>query len=90
VSLDDKGLVFNTDLMEALELGNMIDYSEVIITGALERKESRGAHYREDYESRDDTNFLKHTLVTKEADGSLRTHWKPVTITKHEPVERKY
>lgn len=90
VSLDDKGLVFNTDLMEALELGNMIDYSEVIVSGALGRKESRGAHYREDYASRDDTNFLKHTLVTKEADGTLRTHWKPVSITKHEPVERKY
>ena len=90
VSLDDKGLVFNTDLMEALEIGHMIDYSEVIIAGALERKESRGAHYREDYESRDDTNFLKHSLVSKESDGSLRIHWKPVVITKHQPVERKY
>ena len=62
IRIDDKSNTFNTDLQEAIELGHMIDFSLFIVEGALARKESRGAHYREDYPQRDDENFLKHTL----------------------------
>jgi succinate dehydrogenase / fumarate reductase, flavoprotein subunit len=85
----DKGKLFNTDLILALELGNMLEYSEVIAFSALERKESRGAHSRVDYPNRDDENFLKHTLVHKTPEGPKLSH-KNVTITKHKPAKREY
>ena len=88
-SIDDKGQVFNTDLMEALELGYMLDCADTIVAGALARQESRGGHYRSDFEDRDDKNWLAHTLVRKTSGGLTMTK-KPVTITRFEPKERKY
>ena len=89
VSLQDKGRVFNTDLIFTLELGFMLDCAESIVLGGIERKESRGAHSRTDYPSRDDENWLKHVLVTRTEDGPEVSHL-PVTITKWQPEERKY
>jgi succinate dehydrogenase / fumarate reductase flavoprotein subunit len=89
VSLQDKGKCYNTELTEALELGCMLDCAETIIYGSLERRESRGAHYREDYQARDDKEWLAHSLVTRTAAG-LHLEKKPITITKFEPKERKY
>ncbi len=89
VSIDDKGKVFNTDLMEALELGNLIETAEPIIHGALVRQESRGAHSREDFPNRDDKKWLKHTLIYK-TDGKPKIDFKPVSITRFQPKERKY
>ncbi len=89
IAIDDKGKVFNTDLMEAIELGNLIDTAEPIIHGALARQESRGAHSREDYPKRDDKKWLKHTLVFKN-DGKPNLGFKPVSITRFQPKERKY
>ena len=89
VALDDHGLTFNTELLEALELGYMLDCAEAIVHGALAREESRGAHYRSDFEARDDVNWLAHTLVYKSS-GGLEVEKKPVTITEFEPKERKY
>jgi succinate dehydrogenase / fumarate reductase flavoprotein subunit len=88
-SIDDKGAIFNTDLMEAMELGYMLDCADTIVAGALAREESRGGHYRTDFEDRDDKNWLAHTLVRKSSGGLTLTK-KPVTITKFEPKERKY
>jgi len=90
VVVEDKGEVFNTDLTQALELGFMLELAECMVVSGLARKESRGAHARPyDYPDRDDENFLKHTLVTWE-DGSPELDWKPVTMTKWTPEERKY
>ncbi|HEX8272529.1 MAG TPA: succinate dehydrogenase flavoprotein subunit [Longimicrobiaceae bacterium] len=86
----DKGRRFNTDLMEAWELGNLLDLAEVTALSAVNRTESRGAHMREDYEKRDDVNWLKHTLVTRGEDGRLDISYKPVTITMFQPKERVY
>ena len=88
-SLQDKGRVFNTDLIFTLELGFMLDCAESIILGGIERKESRGAHSRTDYPNRDDENWLKHVLVTRTDDGPEVSQL-PVTITKWQPEERKY
>jgi succinate dehydrogenase / fumarate reductase flavoprotein subunit len=88
-SIDDKGSVFNTDLMEALELGYMLDCADTIVAGALAREESRGGHYRSDFEARDDANWLAHTMARKTSGGITMTK-KPVTITRFEPKERKY
>ncbi|GAB3590361.1 succinate dehydrogenase flavoprotein subunit [Angustibacter peucedani] len=93
VSVQDKGKRFNTDLLEAVELGFLIDLAEVICLGALERKESRGGHFREDYAHRDDVNFMRHTMAYREAgaDGvTVRLDYKPVVQTRYEPMERKY
>ncbi|MGI8643699.1 MAG: succinate dehydrogenase flavoprotein subunit [Thermomicrobiales bacterium] len=89
VAIDDHGTTFNTDLSEALELGYMLDCAEAIVDGALAREESRGAHYRSDFEARDDVNWLAHTLIYKSS-GGLQMEKKPVTITEFEPKERKY
>ncbi len=89
VSVTDKGKVFNTDLLEARELGYLLDCAETTVASALARKESRGAHAREDYPDRDDVQFLTHTLATR-ADGGPRLTYKPVTITKFEPKPRVY
>ncbi|MER6979918.1 succinate dehydrogenase flavoprotein subunit [Streptomyces carpinensis] len=94
VSIQDKGKRFNTDLLEAIELGNLLDLAEVMATSALARKESRGGHYREDYPNRDDVNFMRHTMAYREvgADGteSIRLDYKPVVQTRYQPMERKY
>ncbi|HLF04487.1 MAG TPA: FAD-binding protein, partial [Dehalococcoidia bacterium] len=87
--VDDKGKVFNTDLVFALELGFMLDCAETIAVSALERKDSRGAQFRTDYPKRDDENWLKHIVVTKGEVGPEISHL-PVTITKWTPEERKY
>ncbi len=89
VSVQDKGRVFNTDLVFTLELGFMLDCAEAIVLSGLDRKESRGAHSRTDYPRRDDENWLKHVLVTRAEDGPRLSHL-PVTITKWQPEERKY
>ena len=91
VRLMDHSRTFNTELMEVIELGNLLDCSEAAIAGALARKESRGAHYRTDYEKRDDANFLKHTLAYQtERTGEPELRYKPVVITEFQPKERKY
>ncbi|WP_024788358.1 MULTISPECIES: succinate dehydrogenase flavoprotein subunit [unclassified Lebetimonas] len=89
IKLDDKSKAYNTDLQEAIELGHMLDYALFITAGAVERKESRGAHFREDYPKRDDENFLKHTFGYLENDD-IKIEYAPVKITKFEPQERKY
>ncbi len=89
VAIQDRQTWYNSELLETMELGYLLDISEITIAGALVRKESRGAHYRDDYPSRDDANFLKHTLVYGTPDG-LMVRYKPVKITKFEPKERKY
>ncbi|MEU9325220.1 succinate dehydrogenase flavoprotein subunit [Streptomyces canus] len=94
VSIQDKGRRFNTDLLEAIELGNLLDLAEVMAVSALARKESRGGHYREDYPNRDDVNFMRHTMAYREVgdDGaeSIRLDYKPVVQTRYQPMERKY
>ncbi|MEU1464810.1 succinate dehydrogenase flavoprotein subunit [Streptomyces sp. NPDC005727] len=94
VSIQDKGKRFNTDLLEAIELGNLLELAEVMAVSALARKESRGGHYREDYPNRDDVNFMRHTMAYREvgADGSetVRLDYKPVVQTRYQPMERKY
>ena len=89
VSIQDKGRVFNTDLVFALELGFMLDCAETIVVSALERKESRGAQSRTDYTTRDDENWLKHVLVTR-SDDRPQLSYQPVVITQWTPEERKY
>ena len=89
VPVHNKGKVFNTDLIFALELGFMLDCAEAIAVSALERKESRGAQFRIDYPSRDDENWLKHIVVSQGEVGPELSNL-PVTITKWTPEERKY
>ncbi len=89
VAIHDRGQKWNTDLLEAIELGFLIDLAEVTIAGALARQESRGGHYREDFPERNDAEYLKHTMAYATADG-IRLDYKPVTITKYKPMERKY
>ncbi len=111
VSVQDKGKVYNTDLLEALELGFLLDIAEVVVVGALNRQESRGGHFREDFPKRDDANFMQHTMAYRRpARGSDRPEsqapsgpgtsapgtfdivldYKPVVMTRYEPMERKY
>jgi len=85
----DKGKLFNTELYEIIELGNMLEMAEVISTAALARKESRGGHHRTDFPKRDDQEFLKHTLVYPK-EGQLELKYKPVVITRYQPKERTY
>ncbi|HSB81977.1 MAG TPA: succinate dehydrogenase/fumarate reductase flavoprotein subunit [Candidatus Methylomirabilis sp.] len=87
--VDDKSKVYNSNLFNALELENLIDLAEVTVAGALERKESRGAHARRDFPSRDDQEWLKHTLAFRDEAGP-KLSYKPVTINTWKPVERKY
>jgi succinate dehydrogenase / fumarate reductase flavoprotein subunit len=87
IDIVDKGGNFNYELMEAIELGNQLDLAEVIIFSALFRKESRGAHFREDFPVRDDINFLKHTFVFSKGP---EVRYKPVKITRFQPEERVY
>ncbi len=89
VAVQDTGHVFNTDLLEAREVGYLLDCAQAMVAGALAREESRGAHFREDFPERDDTKWLKHTLAYK-AEGGPDLKFKPVTITKFEPKPRTY
>ena len=89
VRVDDPGSQFNTELVEALELGFLLDNAEMLVHAALNRQESRGAHSREDFKERDDDNWLKHTMVFREGDG-VRIDYKPVTLGKYEPKPRVY
>jgi succinate dehydrogenase / fumarate reductase flavoprotein subunit len=84
VLVQDKGTVFNTDLIQALELDSLMEIADTIVTGALAREESRGAHYRGDFPKRDDTTWLKHTLAHRAADGPVLSY-SPVTVTKFVP-----
>ena len=89
IGVEDQGEQYNTELMEALELGFLLDNAEALVHAAHNRKESRGAHSREDFKERDDVTWLKHTLVYKEGDG-VRIDYKPVTLGKYEPKPRVY
>ncbi len=90
IHIDDRGKIFNTELLTAWELGNLLDLAEVTTVSALARKESRGAHSREDYPKRDDQNWLKHTLAWMRENGQIELRYKPVVITKYQPKERVY
>jgi succinate dehydrogenase / fumarate reductase flavoprotein subunit len=85
----DKGKLFNSELYEIIELGNMLRMAEIIATGAQNRTESRGGHFRTDFPKRNDVDFLKHTLMYK-TDAGLEIKYSPVVITKHQPAERTY
>jgi succinate dehydrogenase flavoprotein subunit len=89
VAIDDRGSLFNSDLMDACELESLLGLAETILLSAIARTESRGAHFREDYPERDDKNWLKHTLIQKTDDGP-RISYKPVKITRFQPKARTY
>ncbi|TDW71800.1 succinate dehydrogenase subunit A [Curtobacterium sp. PhB25] len=97
VSVQDKGKRFNTDLLEAVELGFLLDLAEVVVYSARNRKESRGGHMRDDYPKRDDENYMQHTMAyltgdphSSLADDHVTLDWKPVVVTRYQPMERKY
>jgi succinate dehydrogenase / fumarate reductase, flavoprotein subunit len=90
VRVQDRGRVFNTDLLEARELGYLLDCAEATVHSALARQESRGGHFREDFPERDDTHWLRHTLAYQTDLGAPRLAYKPVKITKFEPKPRTY
>jgi succinate dehydrogenase / fumarate reductase flavoprotein subunit len=90
IYVDDKSRVYNTNLRDTIEIGNMIDLACVVVAGAINRKESRGAHARRDYPKRDDKRWMKHTIAYKMASGGVKLSYIPVKITKWKPEERKY
>ena len=96
ISVQDKGTRFNTDLLEAIELGFLLDLAEVLAFTARERRESRGGHFREDFETRNDDKFMVHSMAyltdkkAKKPADNIKLDWKPVTITNYQPMERKY
>ncbi|HEY5222598.1 MAG TPA: succinate dehydrogenase flavoprotein subunit [Microbacteriaceae bacterium] len=97
IAVQDKGKRFNTDLLEAVELGFLLDLAEVVVYSARNRLESRGGHQRDDYPKRDDVNYMKHTMAyltgdphSSEAGDHIKLEWKPVVITRYQPMERKY
>lgn len=90
LKVEDKSQVFNTELVAVLELGNMLDLAQVVAQGALERAESRGAHYREDFPKRDDKDWLKHTVATRGSDEHPELHFEAVTISRFQPEARTY
>lgn len=93
ISVQDKGKRYNSDLLEAVELGFLLELAEVTVVGALNRKETRGGHAREDYPNRDDVNYMRHTMAYKEGadlSSDIRLDYKPVVQTRYEPMERKY
>jgi fumarate reductase flavoprotein subunit len=89
VALDDHDRAFNTELVAALELDNMLDVAEAVVRSGLERRESRGSHTRRDHPDRDDERFLRHSLARSTAEGPT-IEYRDVTITKWPPTERKY
>jgi len=88
--VQDKGRVYNTDLMEAVELEFLLDCADTLVAAALARDESRGGHYREDHPLRDDDHWLRHSLAYRDPDGSVRLEYKPVKLGAYVPMERKY
>ncbi len=96
ISVQDKGKRFNLDLLEAMELGFLLQLAKVMSVAALHRQESRGGHFREDFPNRDDENFMKHSMVYMDAESEfegisgMRFDTKPVVFTRYEPMERKY
>ncbi|MGH2629290.1 MAG: succinate dehydrogenase flavoprotein subunit [Actinomycetota bacterium] len=90
VAIGDKGALYNTDLMETVELGYLLDCAQALVVSARARTESRGGHYRDDHPLRDDANWLKHTLAYRNDDGSIRLDFKPVKMGPYVPMERKY
>jgi succinate dehydrogenase / fumarate reductase flavoprotein subunit len=94
VVVQDKGRRFNTDLLEAVELGFLLDLAEVLVVSARARNESRGGHFREDYQHRDDVNFMRHTMAYREVDAdgapAVRLDYKPVVVTRYQPMERTF
>ncbi|HUW16853.1 MAG TPA: succinate dehydrogenase flavoprotein subunit, partial [Actinomycetes bacterium] len=94
VTVQDKGKRYNTDVLEAVELGFLLDLAEVLVVSARARNESRGGHFREDYATRDDVNFMRHTMAYRHLDSDgrqeIRLDYKPVTVTRYQPMERKY
>jgi succinate dehydrogenase / fumarate reductase, flavoprotein subunit len=96
ISIQDQGKRFNTELLEAIELGFLLDLAEVTVVTCRERRESRGAHLREDFTERDDKNFMVHSMayktdkLDKQTKTNVRIGWKPVVITNYQPMERKY
>jgi succinate dehydrogenase / fumarate reductase flavoprotein subunit len=97
IGIHDRGKRYNTDLLEAIELGFLLDIAEVVVASALSRKESRGGHMRDDYPDRNDEEFMKHTMAYLTGDATsadMKDHisidWKPVVITNYPPMERKY
>jgi succinate dehydrogenase / fumarate reductase flavoprotein subunit len=97
VQVQDKGKRFNTDLLEAVELGFLLDLAEVVVFSARNRKESRGGHMRDDFPKRDDENYMKHTMAYLTGDphssnpaDHIKLGWKPVVVTRYQPMERKY
>jgi len=90
VAVQDPGRRYNTELMEAVELGFLLDCADALVAAALARDESRGAHYREDHPLRDDEHWLKHSLAYREEDGSIRLEHKDVKLGPYVPMERKY
>ncbi|MFM1779532.1 MAG: hypothetical protein RIS51_677 [Actinomycetota bacterium] len=96
ISIQDQVQRFNTDLLEAIELGFLLDLAEVTVVACRERRESRGAHLREDYPERDDKNYLVHSMayktdkVNRTTKSNVKIDWKPVVITNYKPMERKY
>ena len=96
ISIQDQGKRFNTDLLEAIELGFLLDLAEVTVIACRERRESRGAHLREDYTERDDKKLMVHSMVYKQekieknTGTNMRIGWKPVVVTNYQPMERKY
>ena len=89
-AIDDRGSVFNQDVLGAIELGYMLDCAETIVVAAIERKESRGAQFRTDYPERNDAEWLKHIDITIDGGGAPQVSYSPVTITQWQPEERKY
>ena len=90
VAVDDKGQIFNLDVLGVIELGFMLDNAECVVIGALERRESRGAQYRTDYPERDDREWLKHVDLSYSGDELPEVSYSEVTITQWEPEERRY
>jgi succinate dehydrogenase / fumarate reductase flavoprotein subunit len=93
VGVQDKGKRYNTELLEAVELGFLLDLAQVLVVSARARNESRGGHFREDHPHRDDVNFMRHTMAYREGSGlqaEVRLDYKPVVQTRYQPMERKY
>jgi succinate dehydrogenase / fumarate reductase, flavoprotein subunit len=86
----DRSKIFNTEIVEHIELGFLIDMAEALVVSARARTESRGAHYREDHQLREDEHWMKHTFITRSREGEIRLAYKDVTPGRYEPVERKY
>jgi succinate dehydrogenase / fumarate reductase flavoprotein subunit len=88
--IDDRGTVFNQDVLGAIELSYMLDCAEATVVAAIERKESRGAQFRTDYPDRNDDVWLKHIDIGRNGDDVPEVSYSPVTITQWQPEERKY